>query len=98
MSYTWTGLEPELRIAVPVYAAILVGTASTALTYNSITGIGGALFLTSDALILLGQANKWQPAAAGIWIMTLYILALLLLTVGVLGRSKTPNRPLAQRL
>lgn len=53
---------------------------------------------TSDALILLGQANKWQPAAAGIWIMTLYILALLLLTVGVLGRSNTPNRPLAQRL
>ena len=64
----------------------------------TLTVIGGALFLTSDALILLGQANKWQPAAAGIWIMTLYILALLLLTVGVLGRSKTPNRPLAQRL
>ncbi|MGW6659975.1 lysoplasmalogenase family protein [Rhodococcus sp. NPDC055024] len=98
VSYTWTGLEPELRIAVPVYAAILVGTASTALAYNTITGIGSALFLVSDALILLGQANKWQPAAAGIWIMTLYILALLLLTVGVLGRSNTTNRPLAQRL
>jgi uncharacterized membrane protein YhhN len=98
VSYAWTGLEPALRIAVPVYAAILVGTASTALAYNTITGIGGALFLTSDALILLGQANKWQPAVAGIWIMTLYILALLLLTVGILGRSSTANRLLTPTL
>ncbi|MES9516129.1 lysoplasmalogenase [Rhodococcus erythropolis] len=98
VSYAWTGLEPALRIAVPVYAAILVGTASTALAYNTITGIGGALFLASDALILLGQANKWQPAAAGIWIMTLYILALLLLTVGILGRSSTANRLLTPTL
>jgi hypothetical protein len=30
--------------------------------------------------------------------MTLYILALLLLTVGILGRSNTANRPLAPAL
>ncbi|MDI9915262.1 lysoplasmalogenase [Rhodococcus sp. IEGM 1379] len=85
--YTWSGLG-DLTIPVPIYAAILVGTAATSLTYNKIAGVGGALFLASDAMILLGQADKWRPEPADIWIMTTYVLALLLLTIGILSRER----------
>lgn len=85
--YTWSGLG-ELQIPVPFYAAVLVCTAATSLAYNKIAGLGGALFLFSDAIILLGQAGKWQPEPTDIAIMASYILALLLLTVGILSQEK----------
>lgn len=85
--FTWPGLG-DLQIPVPIYAAILVCTAATSLAYNKTAGLGGALFLVSDAMILLGQADKWQPEFADIAIMTTYILALLLLTIGIITEER----------
>lgn len=88
--YVWTGLEVGLRPVIPIYAALLVGTASTSLATDLRAGIGGALFLVSDAIIALGQADRIDndATATGLAIMAFYILSIYLLSTGILDREK----------
>lgn len=88
--WAWGGLEAGLRPIVPVYAVLLVGTASTGLAVDVRAGIGGALFLLSDGIIALAEAARFDPEAmlTGLIIMTLYIAAILQLTVGILTKEK----------
>ncbi len=67
-----------------------LGTASTSLATDLRAGIGGALFLVSDGIIALGEADRIDKDATGtgLAIMGLYILAILLLTTGILDREK----------
>jgi uncharacterized membrane protein YhhN len=90
VAWAWGGLEVGLRPVVPVYALLLLGTASTALATDLRAGIGGALFLVSDGIIALGEADRIakDATATGLAIMTLYILAILLLASGILDREK----------
>ncbi|MGA8988025.1 lysoplasmalogenase [Aeromicrobium sp.] len=88
--WCWTGLESGLRPVVPVYAALLLGTASTSLATDLRAGFGGALFLVSDGIIALGEAGRIDKDAAtsGLAIMALYILAILLLSSGILDKEQ----------
>jgi len=88
VAYIWPGLEANIKPAVPVYAALLAGTASTSLATDGRAGLGGALFLVSDGIIALGQAHKWQPEPSSVWIMLFYILGLFFLSAGILNREK----------
>jgi uncharacterized membrane protein YhhN len=90
VAWAWGGLEPGLRPIVPVYAALLLGTAATSLATDLRAGLGGALFLVSDGLIALGEAGRIDQDAtgAGLAVMGLYILAILLLTTGILEREQ----------
>lgn len=90
IAYAWSGLESGLRPVVPVYALLLVGTAATSLATDIRAGIGGVLFLISDGLILLGEADKIDKdvAGTGLAIMATYILAIFFLTTGILNREK----------
>jgi uncharacterized membrane protein YhhN len=90
VAWAWGGLEAGLRPIVPVYAALLLGTASTSLASDLRAGIGGAFFLVSDGIIALGEADRIDKdtTAAGLAIMGLYILAIFLLTTGILDREK----------
>jgi uncharacterized membrane protein YhhN len=90
VAWCWGGLETGLKPIVPVYAALLLGTASTSLASDLRAGIGGAFFLVSDGIIALGEADRIDKDAtgAGLAIMGLYILAILFLTTGILGREK----------
>jgi uncharacterized membrane protein YhhN len=90
VAWCWDGLEAGLRPLVPVYAALLLGTASTSLASGARAGIGGAFFLVSDGIIALGEADRIDKNAtgSGLAIMGLYILAILLLTTGILDREK----------
>jgi len=90
VAWAWTGLDPSLRPVVPVYAALLLGTASTSLATDLRAGIGGALFLVSDGIIALGEADRIDKDAttAGLAIMGLYILAIFFLSTGILEREK----------
>jgi uncharacterized membrane protein YhhN len=58
LGYAWTGLPMDLRPVVPAYACLLLGTASTSLALSWRAGIGGALFLFSDGLILYVQLRR----------------------------------------
>lgn len=89
VSYVWSGLENDMKPLVPFYAALLAGTAATSLATDRRAGIGGALFLISDAIIALDLANKWTPDPVQFWIMAFYILALLFLATGIVDREKT---------
>jgi uncharacterized membrane protein YhhN len=89
VAWCWGGLEPDLRPAIPVYAALLVGTAALSLASDVRAGVGGALFLVSDGLIALSEAGRIDPDAVttGLAVMTLYVLAILLLTTGIVRRE-----------
>ena len=85
VAWCWGGLEPGLKPAIPVYAVLLVATASLALATDAQAGLGGALFLVSDGIIALSEAGRVDGDAAvtGLAIMTLYILAILLLATAI---------------
>ncbi len=89
VAWCWGGLEPGLKPAIPVYAALLVGTAATSLASDTRAGVGGALFLVSDGIIALSEAGRidQDATATGMAIMVLYILAIFFLTSGILQRE-----------
>jgi uncharacterized membrane protein YhhN len=60
MIVLWPGLGPY-RGPVTAYAGLLTTTAVTSLWYGARTGLGGALFLTSDSLIAAHLAGHDFP-------------------------------------
>ena len=95
IAWAWGGFDdPVVRAAVPVYALLLVGTASTAMALDVRAGVGAALFVVSDMLIALGAAGRMDPAET--WhrlaVMTLYLLGIFLIAAGVLNRELRTQR------
>ena len=90
IAYGWGGLDAGLKPVVPIYAALLVGTAATSMATDVRAGVGGLLFLISDGIILLGEADRIDKEATGtgLAIMATYILAIFFLTDGILNREK----------
>jgi uncharacterized membrane protein YhhN len=90
VAYVWTGLDVGLRPVIPIYAALLVGTAATSLATDLRAGVGGALFLVSDGIIALGQADRVDndATATGLAIMAFYIVSIYLLSTGILSRER----------
>ncbi len=99
VAWAWGGLEPGLRPVIPVYAALLMATAVTASAVSRGAGLGGAAFLVSDGVIALGEAGRVDPESAvvSVTIMTLYAVAIALLTAGSLRPSTTPHAVPADR-
>ncbi|MCD9199769.1 lysoplasmalogenase [Aeromicrobium wangtongii] len=90
VAWCWGGLEPGLKAPIPVYAALLVGTAAVSWSTDRLAGIGGALFLVSDGIIALGEAGRIDADATwtGLAIMALYSLAIYCLTTGIMARER----------
>lgn len=96
VAWCWGGLEAGLKAPIPVYAALLVGTAATALVTDVRAGVGAALFLVSDGIIALAEAGRIDGDAAvtGLAIMALYILAIFFLTTAMVAHERrTDHRP-----
>ncbi|RZU10705.1 putative membrane protein YhhN [Kribbella rubisoli] len=78
-------LSPGLggqRVPVAVYALLLTATAIASRWHNSRSGVGGALFLISDALIALRMSGRDFPGR-GALTMSTYAVGQYLLTSGV---------------
>jgi uncharacterized membrane protein YhhN len=93
VAWSWSGFPADIRPAVPVYALLLTGTATTSIVLDSRAGIGAALFVVSDALIASGWdqygiAATWQRVT----IMALYAVGIFLITAGVLNRERRTRR------
>jgi uncharacterized membrane protein YhhN len=93
VAWAWPGFPADIRPAVPVYALLLTGTATTSIVLDTRAGIGAALFVVSDALIAsgwdqYGVAATWQRVT----IMVLYAFGIFLITAGVLNRERRTRR------
>ncbi|MFC6160298.1 lysoplasmalogenase [Kribbella jiaozuonensis] len=78
-------LSPGLggqRVPVAAYALLLTATAVASRWHNSRSGLGGALFLVSDALIALRMSGRDFPGR-GALTMSTYAVGQYLLTSGV---------------
>lgn len=81
----WPGLDADLALPVAGYSLLLTAmacVAAVALGWRA--GLGGALFLFSDALIGGGLADWQELPAQGLLIMATYIAAQYLLASAVL--------------
>lgn len=87
------GAPGVLAVAVVVYGLCLAAMAVLSTGVHRIAGIGGLLFLFSDAMIALGAFADWfDPPASGFWVMVTYILGQVLLVVGVVYRDAAVQR------
>ncbi|WP_353953272.1 lysoplasmalogenase [Knoellia sp. S7-12] len=74
-----------LTVGIAAYAAALALMALLSAGVHRLAGIGGALFLVSDALIAVGEfVPSVDVPLPGFWIMVTYLSAILLITLGVL--------------
>ncbi|HKY57484.1 MAG TPA: lysoplasmalogenase [Aeromicrobium sp.] len=91
--WAWPGFPAEVRPAVPVYALLLTGTATTSVVLDTRAGVGAALFVVSDALIAVGW-DQYEVAATWqrVTVMVLYALGIFLITAGVLNRERRTKR------
>ncbi|MFE6970517.1 lysoplasmalogenase [Isoptericola sp. NPDC057653] len=79
-----------LLAAVVVYGVCLVTMAVLATGVHPLAGVGGAVFLASDAMIALGAFTDWfAPPASGFWVMLTYVAGQALVVAGVLARSSS---------
>ncbi|MFC8598625.1 lysoplasmalogenase family protein [Isoptericola sp. NPDC057191] len=79
-----------LLAAVVVYGVCLVATAVLATGVHPLAGVGGAVFLVSDAMIALGAFTDWfAPPSPGFWVMLTYVAGQALIVAGVLARSSS---------
>ena len=86
------GAGPVLS-AVVVYAVVITVMAVLATGVHPLTGIGGVLFMCSDALIALEAfVPRWDLPGQSFWVMLTYGAAQLLLVLGVLARSVRHER------
>src|ERR687889_1376452 len=54
-----------------------------------LAGVGGAIFMASDAMIALRAFTPWyQPPVSGFWVMLTYIVGQALLAAAVLGHVR----------
>jgi len=75
------------RVPVAAYALLLTATAVAAKWHNPRSGLGGALFLVSDALIAMRLAGRDFPAR-GVLAMSTYAAAQYLLVSGTRKRER----------
>ena len=87
-------LSPGLggqRVPVAAYALLLTATAIASRWHNPRSGLGGALFLISDALIAMRLSGRDFPGR-GILVMSTYAVGQYLLASGAV-RTKREGRP-----
>ncbi|MHA7133176.1 lysoplasmalogenase [Oerskovia turbata] len=81
----------SLLVPVVVYGVCLVSMGVLSTGVDRVAGIGGAIFLVSDALIALGAFVPGftvpGPLSSGFWVMLTYLAGQALLVVGILRRD-----------
>lgn len=87
-----------LLVPVLVYGLVLGLTAALATGVGRAVGIGGALFLGSDALIALEAfAPWWDVPLQGFWVMLTYLAAQVMITLGVILSASPAGSPPRRR-
>ncbi|MFI2751912.1 lysoplasmalogenase [Cellulomonas sp. P22] len=85
----------SLLVPLVVYGVCLVAMAMAATGVHRLTGIGGAVFLVSDALIALRAFADLEPPLADLWVMATYVAGQTLIVAGVVAARRPPGLRLA---
>lgn len=85
ISSLWSGLDSSMRIPVACYSLLLAGMATTLYGASRRTGLGGALFLSSDSMIAAHLAHWSTPTGTGFAVMATYVVGQYLLVSGALA-------------
>jgi uncharacterized membrane protein YhhN len=80
--WQWSRTQDAPPLPMAAYALLLTATAVASRWHNSRSGVGGALFLVSDALIALRMSGRDFPGR-GALTMSTYAVGQYLLTSGV---------------
>jgi uncharacterized membrane protein YhhN len=93
VSLLWPELPVGRRVPVAAYGVLLTTMAyGAAVRLGAVAGVGGALFVLSDALIAAGLADWPRPPRPDFWIMLTYVAAQFLLVTGALrGGTALPT-------
>lgn len=88
----------SLLVPVAVYGGMLTAMAVLSTGLGRAAGIGGAVFLVSDALIALEEfVPAWEIPAQGFWVMLTYVVGQALLVTGVVAANRAERRAPAVR-
>lgn len=80
-----------LTVPVVVYGVVLVGMAVLATGIHPLAAVGGVLFVLSDGLIALREFTDWYALPwHGFAVMSTYLVAQVLLVLGVLRHEARP--------
>lgn len=90
LTRVWPRLHGVLRVAVPVYALVLVGMAATATALGPAGLAGGLLFLVSDALLAMNRFARPLPGRDLSVLVTYYAALLLLAAAAAPGILAVP--------
>lgn len=81
-----------LLVPVVCYGLCLTLMAVLATGVHPLTGVGGAVFFVSDALIALDAFADWYaPPVPGFWVMATYLAGQALIASGVVRSHLTPR-------
>lgn len=72
-----------LLVPVVVYGLAITTMAVLATGVSRLAGVGGAVFMLSDALIALDAFTSWQLPAHGFWVMLTYVVGQAVLAAAV---------------
>lgn len=88
VAFLWPGLDAVLKVAVPVYAAVLVVMSISALNLSrSWLFVGALCFVASDSLLAINAFHTPLPGAA-VWILSTYWAAQGSLFLGIVQLSR----------
>jgi uncharacterized membrane protein YhhN len=91
MTAIWPDLG-ALQAPTALYSLLLTATAVTSAGYGPRTGVGGALFLLSDAFLGLNMADMELPLS-DVWVMVTYIAAQYLIASGAMATPRGAAEP-----
>lgn len=80
-----------LEVPVVVYAVTITVMAVLATGLGPLAGVGGAVFLLSDAILAVGTFSDRDLPANGVWVMLTYVVGEALIVLGVTAHEQQAN-------
>jgi hypothetical protein len=97
VALTWGALAPPLRVVAGLYLLLLAVMATTALVVGVWSGVGAALLFATQLMAVLEIGGRLDGTATSfrLAVLALYIVGILLIAVGVVGRELLRCREVA---
>jgi uncharacterized membrane protein YhhN len=75
-------------VPIVVYELALTTMAILSTGLGRLAGVGGLIFMLSDALIAVGAFTDLELVAHGFWVMLTYVVGQVLIVLGVIAHER----------